>query len=400
MKKSLLTLLTLLCFQVILSQSDFRSGFIINKTNDTIKGYIDYSIGSTKYKKITFKSSLTSKENNYSPKDILGYGYNDSELFTSKYIEDKKYNETYFIENLILGRLSLYKLFDEYFVSKGDNFARLDSDKVILTKEGVNYESKKKRYINVLKYFIEDCNLLRDNMPEISYSEIKLVNLLKIYNKCANSKAIVYKKNKDWFKTSFGGFLGVSNTSLNNERENSNAPFLDNLNTTSAYITYGAFIEFSFPRIIEKLSLYTGIIFNSFDYYKYEIISNNLLENKGNIKQLNIPVAIRYHFTEKKNTPYMTAGIINSINLNNQSNWSIENKSSNRIVTSLEPFSVTLNTVGLISGIGLQRKISEKTYGFLEVNYQYLNTTNSPEDGGNSFDTTNGTFQILIGLKL
>jgi hypothetical protein len=400
MKKILLTFLTFLCFETILSQSDFRTGFIINKTNDTLRGYIDYSIASSKYQKISFKSSLTSKEKNYSPKDILGYGYHDNELFTSKYIEDKKYNETYFIENLILGRLSLYKLFDEYFVSKGDNFARLDNDKVILTKEGVNYESKNKRYINVLKYLIADCNLFRDNMLEINYSQIKLVNLLKIYNKCANSEAIIYKKNKDWFKTSFGGFLGVSNTSLKNERENYNAPFLDNLNTTSSYITYGAFIEFSFPRIIEKISLYTGIIFNSFDYYNYEIINNNLLENKGNIKQLNIPIAIRYHFTKKKYTPYITAGIINSINLDNQSNWNIENKNSNRIVTSLEPFSVTLNTVGLISGIGLQRKINEKTYGFLEVNYQYLNTTNSPKERGNSFDTTNGTFQILIGLKL
>lgn len=392
---------SLFILQQTFSQTDFRKGFIIDKKNDTIRGFINYTINSNKFEKLEFKTSLDLNSTIYLPTLIKGYGFENNEYFKSKYIEDEKYKGTYFIENLVLGKIELYKLYNEFFVQKDTLFVRLDNDDRKVTIKGTEYYSRNKKYTGVLRYLTSDCKSLKDKI-KIGYSEINLVKYINAYNTCKGGDVTIFKNNKSWFKANLGVFLGYNLSSINNNRSRTGNTYFEDSNSSSGYISYGAFVELSSPRIIERISFFTGLTYSKFDYYKYQLLGNDLFELNSTIQQINIPLAFRYTFPEKKTTPYITVGVLSSINIENKSDWSFDNNSGSQVFTSLEKFSAPVNSIGLTAGVGFKRKVTEKLDGFLDLNYQYINSSNISESNPitNSYQTNISSIQILIGIRL
>src|SRR5687767_4452967 len=89
------------------SQSDFRKGYIITSTRDTLFGLVDYKEGSKPYKSCTFKKTEDQSPTNYEPTEISGYGFVEGKYFESKEIsEENQTKKVVFIEVKVKGVVS------------------------------------------------------------------------------------------------------------------------------------------------------------------------------------------------------------------------------------------------------------------------------------------------------
>lgn len=394
MNKTLLLSLLLLT-QFIFSQSDYREGFIILKNKDTLKGYINYKITKSKFKKIEFKKTLESKKTEYTPLRIDGYGYKKNEFFKSVKINQSKYNDTFFIETLVSGNVSLYKLYDDFFIEKDTIFKWLDNEKKIIYRNGTKYNSNTKRYLGILKYLFKDCKSVKNQVIKTPYKENDLVILISNYNSCKGVTEIVYKKNKPWIKTNFGAFVGYNFTNIKKDLYE-----LNNTVGNTNSVSFGAFLEIASPRIVERVSFYTGLVYNTTKSYQYEFDNSRLYEFESEISFIKIPIAVRYTFPERKNTPYFNIGILNVLDINSNSVINTEYVRGTNVYTSKTLYSPTFNTIGFTTGFGIKRKINSKLETFMDVNYEFLRIKNTTTHNYNlNYFNNVSTIQLLIGLR-
>ena len=123
--KKILILICIVFIQKVYAQSDYREGFVILKNGDTISGFINYRITDSQFKKIEFKKTLESKKTEYTPLLIKAYGYKKNELFNSKKIKDSNYDDTFFLETLVSGKITLFRLYDDFYIEKDNPYIAL-----------------------------------------------------------------------------------------------------------------------------------------------------------------------------------------------------------------------------------------------------------------------------------
>lgn len=400
MKKNLLLILVFFIQQTF-SQSDYRKGYIITKNGDSISGFVNYRVSFNKYKKIDFKRTLTSEVTEYLPTTILAYGISNDQYFVSKKIDSKTNDDVFFFESLVSGKANLFKLNNDFFIEKDTVFMKLENDIKKVYKNGGEYLFSTKRYIGTLTYLLADCKKNNKKITETKYKETNLVALISDYNNCNNKGNIVYKENKPWIKVNFGALLGYNFTSINNSNSDKQGIYFPNSNGISNSVTFGGFLEVNAPRVIERYSFYTGIIYSTTNYYKYQQINDNLFELREDHKQLKVPVALRYTFPKKEITPFLTIGMLNIINLKTSTTWYSELKTGPYVFSSLNNYNLYRNSIGLILGLGVKKDIKDNLEMFIDFNYEYFKTNNLPVlISNNTYKNTVSNFQLLIGIRL
>ena len=193
----------------VYSQSNFKKGYIVSLSGDTVKGYIDYKESSRTPNKFTFKSSPEEKNINYytahNTQKIVIEGYEIFESFevllsmneteynnieTDVYPIKKK--DTVFLKVISLGdRINLYsyrdELKDRFFILVAPQTTPAELDLTIQKKENqlsaVNtyriqlnqIASKYPDYTPALKSLIESASYSRPDLKKIA-DKINTVN--------------------------------------------------------------------------------------------------------------------------------------------------------------------------------------------------------------------------------
>ena len=103
------------------AQSDYRPGFIITNEGDSIAGQIDYRATAKNLNSCLFKSN-SGQVVEYFPDQLKGYGFVDDKNYTSE-IEDG-----FFVEKLVEGSMSLYRM-DQIYLVRKDSLYRLEYKK-------------------------------------------------------------------------------------------------------------------------------------------------------------------------------------------------------------------------------------------------------------------------------
>ena len=261
------------------AQPDFRSGYIIEISGDTLFGEIDYRGDLLMSSVCRFKDdSNTIKE--YSPNDITAFRFIDSKYFVSREVNDRKV----FLEYLINGRINIYYMRDD----KGDHYY-LDKENVRLTEmpyeEGIKYIDNKrvffetKYHIGLLCYYMNDAPEFQKRISSVKKPDHQnLINLAEDYNNavccifmklwfwinhqnliklaedyhnavCEGEQCIVYEKKQPFLKVNLEGVAGVINF------EN-----VDRIND-KYYFQSGVIAHFWMPRTNEKLYFKTGFLY-------------------------------------------------------------------------------------------------------------------------------------------
>ena len=412
MKK--ITLILCLCTSISLfSQTDFRIGYIINIEGQKIDGYVNYKENSSIYEYCEFKRNLDDETIKYTPSSIKGYGFNKDKFFLSKNINsDLNQQRKMFLEVIISGIATLYKSTGTYYLEKEGVFKELNNEIVEYTQNDNVFRRPSKKYIGLLKVYFNDCEKIKRRVDATNYGEKSLGRIVNSYNECKGQKSIVYKEEKTWFNASFGAVVGISSSSLNYIHKSTEVLYFTEKSNSSISYLFGGFAELNSPRISEKISFYTGIFFSSNNFNTNMKSSNSsfnfISEVRTNLKQLKIPIGVRYTFPEKNFTPYFTFGISNYTNISSTTNWIRESEINNVVSISNKKYETGSLAVGYFGSIGIKKIITKKMSGFIDLVYENSTMSNSREvldpyvgasTGISEYQNSMSSLQVLIGIR-
>ncbi|QCK15738.1 hypothetical protein DCC35_13795 [Mangrovivirga cuniculi] len=268
------------------AQTDFRPGYVITSSEDTLQGEIDYRGDLLMSKVCKFKN----KSNNvteFSPGDIIAYRFIDSKYYVSKEVNQKDV----FLEYLIQGEMNIYYMRDEsgdhYYIEKDNTeFTRLPYEEKIMHVDGkrVLYEST--QHIGLLKYYTRDAPDFVSRVKTIKKPEHRnLIKLAEDYHNAVckeEEKCIIYEKKLPLIKIAVTPYLGLT-------KYKGYDGFVNEI---------GGYLSFWAPRTSEKLFFKTGLIYNK------------LSEEEGeDITVYKIPLQVQYIFRAHRIQPNLSAGV-------------------------------------------------------------------------------------------
>jgi len=180
------------------SQNDWKSGYIIKNSGDTVFGLIDNRDSKINSLHCYFRKDGLSETTIFGPTDITGYRFNDGKFFISKEIQGEDSTRKMFLEFLIEGKVDVFHYQDDnshYFIEKDGKLYELKNTSEIREINGTNYNIDKKEYLATMNFLMQDANI----QPIIYGSKLdskSLINVAKIYHErvCAEEKCIVYEK--------------------------------------------------------------------------------------------------------------------------------------------------------------------------------------------------------------
>ena len=344
------------------AQGDYRPGYIITNSKDTIHGFVNNQVGLKNYRQCQFKKSKAGYSTDYAPSDIYGYRFSEGKYFISKEMPTKEGSKKVFVEMIIDGRLSLFRYNNAYYAEKeGEATVYIlenTETEVIVNEEKAFKENKE--YVGILNMLMSDCRDQNLKIQSVRLKERSLTKLFEDYNECQGVAYENYKGDENWYIKNVGFNIGYVNSRLRKDT------FLERNFDRISTVTVGGNYEIIAPKVNDKLSLLTGLHFLSGKYvdgsstYGDEIVEHF---------QVRLPLSIKYALTKNKTTPYFNLGIIYTLNLS--SNYEVPYNTVNNIYSD--------HHFGYMLGGGIQRKIDSDKYFYVDFRLEKLSPNINPK---------------------
>lgn len=330
--KRLLTIAAMIAVvNVCYSQGDFRQGYVVTHAKDTIHGLVAFREGSKAFSSCIFKKSKEQEATTYGPPDIAGYGFINDRVFETRDITLRDQPPaTAFLEVLVKGRVTLYRVEDVFLVQKeGGELQQLINEKQEQAKEiGANENQKYVRYTNehiaVLNQLLFDCLETREAVSRARLVQRSLTSLIERYNECMGAPTVTFKEEKRWFHARPAVVAGYTFSKIDFdyslEYEHLSGSF-----ETSKSPVMGISSEFLSPRVTERFSFYVAVLYSSPKYVGYTEIPYLSGVKRHyvtiDLPQFKFPIGIRYTLPERTITPYINAGFSTTVHVNENSHW-------------------------------------------------------------------------------
>lgn len=388
-KKIRLTLILLLIiFGTSYGQSDFRSGFIITLDNDTIQGQVDYRSNSKNYESCIFKGEQGEIE--YYPNQIVGFGYYNDKFFSSQIVEGS------FVEVLVDGTISLYRLRNKYHIKKDTSFFDLESIIEEVEIDGKIGTKETSKWRGILTYLVSDCLQNPSGITSnIKLDEKSLTRLTVKYNKCKGTEFTEFKASKPWTKFDYGATLGVSRSGITTDGSGSFSYLDDSYSSIDPSI--GVLIAISSPRITEKIAFQGELHFLKSSYSSLVELESPTEYHDTFIEltTLSIPLSLKYSFPEKKYGIYLQGGINYDYHLSSNTRLLSERVNGNVVNTIPEStaFEINDNQIGYWGGVGILKSY-QKFKGSITIRYFQMSALNKTE----GFTSNNNRISLNIIL--
>ncbi|MFN8344052.1 MAG: hypothetical protein U0X91_03570 [Spirosomataceae bacterium] len=179
-------ILVLLFEHRLIAQKPYIGGYVITLKGDTLYGLIRSSSGQlSRFQKCYFKKNYSSTPTIYNPNEIVRYNYENGKslLSVSYQPTNSKVPKQVFMEYIIIGKLSLLRLKNEFFLYNEKKVYPL----LIATKE---VRGEDKNYIKTTLLFQDVVhNLIKPECPDVIYhgkqiKENALIEVVKSYHEC------------------------------------------------------------------------------------------------------------------------------------------------------------------------------------------------------------------------
>lgn len=356
----------------IFSQSDFREGYILNLSNDTIQGFINNKGNLKNLKNCRFKASLDADAVNYSPQEINAFRIYSAGYYVSMEIGVNDEKEIVFIEQLVEGIVDIYyysKINDQYYLIRtadGELYELKNSLIETTGDDGTIYSKKQKEYINMLRYLLKDSPSTVKKVNQLQFESNAFINIAQDYHNdvCDDYECIVYTKEKMSASLNFGLHIGYSISSItvfdNEYTKNLNKDY-----SSSQDIVYGLFLNYMDPNISERFSLQLDLLFQKGTY--------EADESSMKISYMKIPFSIKYTYPKKRLMPSVWFGM-------SYNKW-LDFEDHNIVPEHLsgEAIQKDKHQFGVYAGIELAYKLSEKINCFVQAKYEWYkgNHTNT-----------------------
>ena len=322
MSKRNLTIVVLLLFSssTVWAQRDYRKGYIITNQQDTVYGWIDYRGDIRNAKICSFKQTENGQATDYTPSDIAAYRFNDSKFYISKNIGNPDAPKQIFLEYLVNGLAKLYYYRDDntndhYYIENEGKFMELKIDEKEVEIDGKTQIKTMKTYVGILKATLNVWDM-RNEIDNARLEHSSLINIAKNYHQYActdGSECIIYEKKKPLMALRIAPVVGVDLSILKMQEFDSDR-IRYNLPKTykpdpSTNFTVGVNLNFSMPRINEKIFLQMQTMYTKYYFFDtYESQQKGIdIHITSNVLQMRL--SIKYEYPKGKWRPTMAAGV-------------------------------------------------------------------------------------------
>jgi len=410
MKKSLFLVLfigitVLNCY----SQNDWKSGYIIKNSGDTVFGLIDNRDSKTNMNHCYFRKDEHSETSLFGPTEISGFRFNDGKFFISKNMPDSDSSRKLFLEFLIEGKMNVFHYQDEnshFLLEKDGKLYELKNTTVIREINGTEYSVDKKEYLGIMSLLMKDANI----QPLIKKSTLNSKNLIKIaknYHEqvCSDEQCIIYEKKIKPIHVNFGLHIGESINRFNfGDEIISNYSLSNYLGCRFEFeniINYAENLSLQVDFTVQNFSNYNFKDENQYAYISYEGVSYTILKDSyvEGLKNINInlkavalkfPVVVNYTFSKGKVRPSLGLGISNTVVVSQNKDF-IYTTFYNEFNKSIPTYSM-----GIIGRAGCKYILKNKHAIYSDLNIDYSQTLNI-----NQFlRLTNNLYSFTIGYTL
>lgn len=297
--KKLLVFVVIVTTGILHAQKDFKPGYIITNTGDTVHGEIDYRGDYLMNQKCTFRHNVSNTESVYYPGDILGYRFPGSKYYITKEIN----NAPVFLEYLVNGQVSIYCYRtdgeDRYYLDKeGIPIVEIPyKEEIIYDEKGMPHVHEPTKHIGVLGYYMQDAPGIKQKIEYIKKPDHKsLIKLAGTYHNmvCDDRSCIIYEKKLPAIKVNFGVVAGISNFPQSKLKDHTE--FVGGI---LAYVWL--------PRSNERIYFKTGFLFLKFEYWAVRDISYWEVEKK--LEEIyKIPLQLEYIYPNSIIKPKLAIG--------------------------------------------------------------------------------------------
>ncbi len=378
MRSFLLLSFLLLALANVTAQSDFRPGFVITNSLDTIQGFLDNRGEIRNMTVCNFKESPDSDSKEFFPGDIHGYRFNSGKFFVTKMIDTEELKDTVFVEFLLKGISNLYFYknadYSAYFLeTEQDKLLELRKMEIEYERDGRLYSTTDNKYVGVLKYALSDVLVISKDINKTAFNHKSMIDITRQYHdyKCTDEACVIYEKKIPAIKVEVKPLIGwsVSGIAFRSQQmkpanfETSSSPF------------GGLALNFMMPRWNEKLSFQLSVTFNKDQYngsYRHETYNYN---NFYHVETSNLAssLAFKYTYPERLFRPEFFVGLFANSMLKREASLVQEryigvNPYLNEYALD---YLLTKSIYGLTGGIGLEYGIFKKVRGFSNVSILY-----------------------------
>ncbi|MBL7841686.1 MAG: outer membrane beta-barrel protein [Cyclobacteriaceae bacterium] len=374
--KLILFLSLFLAVQNVFCQEDFRPGYVVNQNKDTLRGFILYSEGNSKFISCYFKKNLEESATVYTPAQLVGYRLDNDAYFTVRSIKTgSNFNELFFAEILVKGRVTLFRIYERFYLEDDElKVFPLDENIQEVEKGSKKYIRNDYKYVGILNWKFSDCPEAKHKVKNTKLKERELTELFELYNSCFAQTSTSFKSQKAWSQSYVGLTGGFISTTILNSGDL--ASFIDESqfkNDKSIFI--GLSYIFSSPRISERFSLNIDFIFQKASYQSVTSSpeTRDIVALKYNL--LRTPLSFSYHFinSRRKLIPFIGGGASLTLYTNLKSYWQHEQIYTNTVVIDRSEsfFSYKKNTLRPFLEGGLSYNRSGNFLFSLRAQYHY-----------------------------
>ena len=393
----------------VYSQNDWKSGYIIKNSGDTVFGWLDNRDSKSNSGHCYFRKDKISETIHYGPADIAGFRFNDGKFFVSKNIADGDSIQKFFLEFLIEGKVNVFHYQNDsshFFLEKEGKIYDLKNTTIIKDIRGTKYYIDKKEYQVMLNTLMKDANM-QSLIDKSRLDSKSLIKIAKNYHEkvCTDEQCIIYEKKTKPVHATLGFQIGESINRFNFGNE------LISDYSLSTYLGFRA----EFENIIsyeENLSLMVDLTVQKFSKYnfrerdKYTTISYNgqyytIFDNTYNedLKSINIdlkavelklPLVVNYTFSKGKIRPYIGVGISNTIVLSQNKEFIY--------LTLVQKYNQSIPTysMGIVGRAGCKYALKNNHTIYTDLNIDYSQNFNTNE----FLRLNNNLYSFTVGYNL
>jgi hypothetical protein len=350
------------------AQKDFKPGYLINNSFDTVCGLINLKSNYQNSQKCIFKQTADASTQEFKPFQIQSYRFTDGKYYISKTITINSVKKDVFLEYLVNGysKLFYYKdLMDHYYFIQTDSselFLMENKEVQIKSESGDLKVFHNKKYIGALKYIYRNDKNLYPEIDKSDFDSESLIDLSKKYHEdmCPEKECIVYVKNNTsdiWIAPKVGFCQEVLKFKTSDDIAIQNKIF------------FGLQLRIT-PKIVDsRWNFITGLNYTTVSLQGE--FSNTLFTYKSSIfiisinsKAISLPIQAEYNFFNAKFSAGCYFGIHNYFYIKPE--YSIAQPNSGNRESLFRNYNL-----GLDAGIDLRYSISKRSNIFLQAGYEY-----------------------------
>ena len=360
----------------LLAQENFKSGYIITNSNDTVKGFI--SIANVyPYTNCSFRINSNDKYEDYHAGEIKAYRFEtDGKYYISKVTPTPSGDKVFFLEYLIKGKANIYFMrdnVDHYYIETDTNkiIELSEPPHLIEQKDGLTF-LKPASYFGKLKFMLSNCTDIYPEIDKLKLEPESLIKLAKDYHNrvCNNEQCIIFESKLKQSKIHLGIVAGASFNSFS----------FGNVHTNYGIGSIlGCRLEFeNLFYNSEQSTLQTGLILNRFSTYTFYTNNYGIVYNGNfitaekvdgvdiNTYALKIPFTYQYFLSLGKIRPFFGAGLECIILFSQGKNFDFT--FFKRYATDN---SFPVWNTGIVGNIGVKKMLENNHSISMELKYEY-----------------------------